>query len=335
MKAMALDRHLRFATVAEFEQGIRQEKKVLTPEKEVKQRKRRRLLGVLTGVLVLATGAFVFLVNLNKQHEAETLPDAQMELWYQATGNADADRATEEALDGILEAFTTSFPNVQIIPVEKPANGYAAAVSETLAAGKPLIFEADGLSASDLAGALDLSPALNQTENTDCYFLDKYVSYFPDKRRLPTGFVAPVLYVNMTKSLAAGPGSRSTENTGASKAEFLAGEAESYLGTSAEYFDVQAALPARYRLLYLDQNSVRGEFNGLWAASPGDKDEQKVELRFLRYLLSDNAQDYLHIRRRSGALPLNIRALGTYCEVYNDFDGFFANVDKYTFQTES
>jgi hypothetical protein len=52
----------------------------------------------------------------------------------------------------------------------------------------------------------------------------------------------------------------------------------------------------------------------------------------LVFLLSDNAQDYLHIRYQSNSLPLNKETLMVFStEVYDEFEGFFDDIENYTF----
>ncbi|MDR1588914.1 MAG: serine/threonine protein kinase [Oscillospiraceae bacterium] len=330
MKALAVDRHMRFNTVEDFEKGLLGSKKVSTLAQEKKARKRRRLMGVIAAMLAVTAGASVFALTYNKQREEETLPDATIELRYARGGDAAADSSKEAALSAIAAAFRSTFPNVEIAIVGYGAGEYTGANGED-ASGEnaAVLFESSGLDDAVTADALDISDVIGDTEKADCWFLGKY-SGFADGKKIPLGFTAPAVYVNTTLADPEDGGVSDISGAGQSLDEFLSERSPSYLGGTPEFFEVQAALPGRYRLLRLDMGEIPAEFADTWSLAPCGNDAQKAAKRFLRYMLSDNAQDYLHLRRHSGALPLNKRVLTTYCEVYTDFTGFFDNIDRYT-----
>jgi serine/threonine protein kinase len=333
MKAMAVDRHMRFSTVEEFEKGLSGSKKIITLAREKKRRNRRRFAGIFAALLAVAVGGTAFAYSFNRQREEETLPDASIELWYPSSGDVQADESKAAALQGIIGTFRESFPNVEITAASFPEAEYVSAV-QALEYGRPVVFESTNFDAELLSRAMELDGLIGETERADCWFLGGYDGYFPARRQLPLGFTAPVVYVNTTLISPSGAGVSDILSVGTVKGAFLAGAAESYLGNTGDFFDVQAELPARYRLLYLDRKDVVARFTDMWSAVPCAGDERKCVLRLLEYMLSDNAQDYLHLRRQSGALPVNKRALAAYCEVYTDFDGFFDNIGDYTFQVK-
>jgi hypothetical protein len=331
MKAMAVDRHMRFESVEALEKGLIGVKKVIPLIQERKRRGRRRFAGVLAALLAVAAGGSVFAFTYNKEREAETLPDASIEIWYPLTGEAAHDAAKEEALKEIAAEFAEGFPgSVLEISVESyPAGEYESAIMDALAEGDgPALFELAGLGGAALESAPDLSDVIGAAEEGDCYFLGEYGRGLAERGRLPLGFNAPVVYVNTTLTEREGRGVSDLAGVGSDRESFLAGEAESYLGAASDFFDVQEALPARYRLMYADRREVSAEFTDVWS-SAAEGDELKVAKRLLAYMLSENAQDYFHLRRRSGALPVNKNALGEYCGVYADFEGFFDNIDGY------
>ena len=59
------------------------------------------------------------------------------------------------------------------------------------------------------------------------------------------------------------------------------------------------------------------------------RDEEKVALAFVEYMLSDNAQDFCYIRNWTGKLPLNKGVLALIGDIYSDFAGFFSNIEDY------
>lgn len=67
LRAMAVDMHLRFTSADEFEKALMKEKKVLSVAKEKKRRRKKRLIGLLTAVFVVAIGLSVFSYQYNQQ----------------------------------------------------------------------------------------------------------------------------------------------------------------------------------------------------------------------------------------------------------------------------
>lgn len=375
MKAMALDKHLRFPSVVEFEKALNQEKKVLPVAKEKKKRQRRRLGGLIATILVIVISASVFTYSWNKEKEAETLPDASIAMWYPLSGDAAVDTAKNEAFTAIVEAFNSSFPNVTVEVKTLPQGDYASALSKSISSGTaPALFESTGMDAQMLDHSMDLSRTLKEAKDTPCYFLDHYGSYFPHKKQLPLGFIAPAIYLNTTRVTFDSHGLKDVKplsdtaqvlvindavvtafsavygdlsvygilyTDGSAGAEsdaktlFLSGEAEVYFSDTSDYFDIQNEMPARYKLMYVDGDKVVGTFSNLWSIGECDDNERKAAERLLVFMLSNYSQDYLHIRNRSGALPINKHVLEVFSTVYNDYEGFFDNIKNYEFVVQN
>ena len=350
MKAMALEQHMRFSTVEDFEKALRGEKKVSTLAQEKKRRKRKRASGILAAILVLTMGVGVLANRLLAQKEAETLPEATIYLAYTTNGDITADAAKVDALHAIADEFMNSYPEVTIELIEQGEEGLKtpSIIESATADGKP---------------GLDLTPVFDTEYADACISLDEFTS----NDYLPTGFIAPVIYCNKTvsdfdlttvsdiSSLLNAPGKSSGIAVNEQVAEafaaafgaeglsfvtlvsdsqgFVTGEYAFYISTTLEYMEIQSKLPARYSLISFDTDHVPVEYSGFYSVSNElTQDEQKVAIAFLGFLLSDNAQDYYYIQNWSGQLPLNRRVLDVVEDVYSDFVGFFDNTDSYTFQ---
>lgn len=348
MQAMAIHKHMRFASIVDLEKALNQEKKVLPIKTQVRRRKNRRIAGLGAALLVIAISFGMFFANWNKQKEEETLPAASISVAFSLSGDESADNAKKEAFSSIVEAFQTSFPDVTIDIRTYPEEEYESQVRSAIREGKaPTLFETTGFEKETLEDVLNLEGVVNQIGDEKCYFLDDYSKYFPDKKQFPLGFKAPVVYVNKTLTQFEGESLKTidellaaettaetafvTEQQEEAKKLFLSGKAGAYLFDTTVFFEVQNALPARYHLVYPETEETYAEFTELWSINPCSINERKAAERFLEYLVSDNAQDFLHIRNRSNSLPINKYALGVYCEVYNDFEGFFENIDSYKF----
>ena len=351
MQAMALDKHMRFSEISDFEKAINQERRVLPIEKQIKRRKNRRVFGLTAAFLIVIISSSLFYLNWNKQKEEETLPDASISMAFSLSGNAEEDEKKEEALSSIIKEFKVSFPNVEIDVQTYAEDKYKAAVLDGgEGENTPILFESSGLNLAELENTLDLGKMVEQLDNSEYYFLDQYNTYFPGKKQFPLGFEAPVIYLNKTLSGFDEKGIENlndllgvestaevdfvTDKMEDAKNLFLEGKASAYLSTTALFFDVQSALPARYNLIRVETDDVFAEFTDLWSINQCSKNERKVAERFLRYLVSDNAQDYLYIRGHSRNLPINKYVLGVFCEVYDDFEDFFVDIESYKFEIE-
>lgn len=375
MKAMALETHLRFAKVEDFEKALNGEKKVTTLAREKKYRKRKRLIGIIAATLVVAVTSTLLGMSFWEEKEAETLPEANIYIAYEVTGEIVADSAKANALHAIADEFMGSYPDVtiELVGVEKEdywgelSNIHTSQDERTLA-----IFESTSLGINSLNNfAIDITDVFSYENAQSCYFLDSYDTYYTNGIQLPIGFVAPVIYCNTTISSfsknsapdlsimleAIGESSGIAVNEAVvtsfvtafgedalnqekvtvvgNSDGFVSGEFAFYISTSEEYMDIQRKLPARYSVVSFGTDTIQTEFCDLYSVSQGlTKDEQKVAIAFLNFLLSDNAQDYYYIQNWTGRLPLNSGALHVVEDVYSDFSGFFTNITVYSFKVE-
>jgi serine/threonine protein kinase len=369
LKAMAVDVRLRFDSVEEFEKALRRETKTLSPEKEIKKRKKKRFVSALIIAVVILTGAGGVAAELISQYIAGTLPDASVFLWYELTGDAERDAAKETAIKAIIGEFTGSYrngENVKITPKGIDAADYAEEVEKALGGGTPVLFESGSLDPQTLQNAIDVSGVVKDAQkNYECYFLDRYARYFPAMKQVPLGFSVSVIYVNTTLSdyekrgvgnlselLTSMPANVSgvavedadiprferTYGQGfktARSEQFFDGTVGAYFASSTEFFEVGKTMAGRYKLLYADGDVVTAEFESLWSISNCGSDEQLVAKKLLEYMLSGNAQARLHLLNRSGLLPINKNFLDEdYVDTYKDYDGFFENIDKYVFEAK-
>jgi serine/threonine protein kinase len=333
MKAMALDKHLRFKTIEDFEKGLKLEVKVIPLKKEIRRRKRRRLLTVLFSTLVVlfAVSAFAYLYNMQRMEE--TLQDARILIWYELTGNSVLDMAKTEAYSAIIDAFRSSYANIEIVVEAFESWEYSARVQAAIEAGSaPTLFESTSLDSALISNAIDLSGLVGRLDMDQFLFLERYATYFPQRNQLPLGFSAPVVYVNTTLSDITGNSIPEDAIFGAgSREQFFSAEAEMFVSDTMDFLGVQEALPARYRLLRIDAQRVECSFRDLWSISNSAANERRAAEWLLLFMLSENAQDFLYIRNSTGALPLRRAGLQTFVEVHTDFIGFFENIESYTF----
>ena len=360
MKAMAVDRHLRFSSVTDFEKALNREKKVLPLAKEKKRRKVRRLATALSSTLIIVIVAAIFTTVLMQR--------TTISMWYMLSGNDDEDRAKSDAIEVIVAAFHESYPNVTIEVEAFSRDGYAQALRAAIDKGAaPTLFESGGLEFDISDNVIDLGDVAASLDGDQCYFIDKYETWFPTKKQLPLGFAAPVVFLNTTLHVFDGAGLKdigdlydltsserhvlvfneadapsfsgayggvSVTTTENAADMFLSGQAFAYFSDTTEYFVVQNALPGRYKLLYIDKDRVLCEFRDLWSVGTCDGYKREVAERLLLFMLSDFSQDNLYIQNHSGALPVNRNALGAICSVYKELEDFLSNMEDYYFEIQ-
>jgi len=323
MQAMAINRHIRFAKITDFEKALNQEKKVLPVEKQIKRRKHRRLTGLAAALLVVIVSSIALYVGIERQRGEETLPETTISIAFSVIGDNDFDTAREVAFSSIVDSFRDGFPTVTV-----EIRSYPQAEFETaILANPPTLFESTGF--DELENAANLRGVISRLEHDGVYFLDEYATHFPAGDRLPLGFNAPVFFLNTTLTGDAG---LSSPDEPSNLASFLSGDVGAYFSDTSVYPHVQRALPGRYRLVYVDTDAPAAQFAELWSISlHAGRNERRAAERLLLFMLSESAQDILHIQNRSGSLPINRSVLEVFSEVHDDFNGFFANIDSYVF----
>ena len=356
MTAMALDPHLRFKSVHEFQTAMTQREKVLTPKGRMDILKRRRRRIILCAAVVIAAGLSVFGTLFSREYNRTHLPDSAISLLYPISGVDAADAAKLNSLASVIEDFNAIYPNVRVELRGIALENYADEVSSYMRRGDyPAVFESTMLDPDTLGQALDVSGVIGGAERNECCFLDNYSRFFPDKRQIPAGFSVPAVYINpqlcsyesygvsdISALLADMPFSVSEKGLScnesyisvyrslfsnsislADRASFIDGETGAYFSDTAEYYALLKDMPGRIKALYIDNDAVAVEFGSLWSIMPGNSAAQTAAKRFLQFMLNEKAQYELHIGNQSGLLPINKQSLDVYREVYVDFSKFF------------
>jgi len=360
LTSMALEMHLRFRTIEEFLAAMVAEEPVLAPKEKMKKLRKKRRKTILVASAILAAGLAIVTLLYAREIERTTLPDASINLLYAIGGDEAADGLKQRALESMAEDFMSIYPNVSVSVRGIALSEYADEVEAYMSRGDyPAVFESTMLDPGALGRALDVSGVIGGEQRDASYFLGNYARLFPDRRRMPVGFRVSAFYINRQLSSFEGAGvsdvvellasmpfsvaeqgvSCSELHSGefravygdsiplASRDGFISDSAGVYFSDTAEYFSMLAEMPGRFRMLYVEGNGMPAGFNNLWSVMPGSSAEQKVALRFLQYMLDENAQYFLHISGQSGSLPINRLTYTAYVEVYADFKEFLLNIE--------
>lgn len=356
MKAMAIDVHMRFQNIQEFMEGLNQEKKVLPVAVEKKRKKNRRIIGISAAVAVIAIGVTVTAFNWNKEKEAETLPDTSIKIWYCKSGDPELDDAEAASYQAIIDDFNSSFPNVTITIEGFDEEEYKKKLQSD--EEQPNLYEY--MDQVSTAKHLSLKDIYKSDTIRQCEVLNNAEKYFGNTDYLPLGFNAPVVFENKLLSDFSGDGISSFSDFAVVSSEVtncvidydgfakMYGDSDYYSINASEEFiienagfygtltnnykDVAAGLPAQYRVLYCDVDEVYCTYDNIWTANDLDKEQNKAALRFLEFMLNNNAQDVMHIRNRSKTLPVNDAVIDVFESVNGEFKGFFSNKNKYVFK---
>lgn len=205
MRAMAVDQHLRFPNVSEFEKALVGEIKVVTPGVYKKRKKRRRRIGISVAAVIIALITAGFSYDLHVRKSSVQLEPAEITVWYIKGG--DKAKVYEE----LKRQFCEENEGVTVNLVGMDENEYRSKLPKALEDGTaPNLFISSGIDEGLLNGRVcELDSILREGSKlsvvtkyfvksieNDCLFLKDYSDYFPQKTRMPVSFNVPILLTN-------------------------------------------------------------------------------------------------------------------------------------------
>lgn len=355
MKAMAVDMHLRFQNVSDFKKAIQGDLKVLTIEKEYKKRKRRRFVGLIAAVLVLAAGITGIFSALEYQKAQEVLKPADITVW--TVGDESSQQYI--TMTEIVKQFNDAYPDVKVNITAVKEDGYRNKIAEANNDDKlPHLFYSTYIDDENLTNATDISSVFKTKNAKNTYFLSGY----KNKYKLPLGVNIPVTY-----AVASGNNSISYSEdyfnelsdlgdckisvdkefesiisktvTGFSEGDgkelFFSGETSVLLSTTKDYFNVQSAFGGRYKVIGNNAEKFYCGFDNEWSVGNGTDDEIKAAKKILEFMLSSVSQDiiYFDAEEKSGILPLNTSTFNSYInEIFPELQVISGAKDNYSFE---
>jgi serine/threonine protein kinase len=339
MKAMAIEPYLRFQRIEDLETILRKEKVCETVAQTVKRRKNIRFWGAATAILLFLAGGG----GLSYYWILHRPPTATIDVWYIEN------EELSSALTGIQEDFHEKNPTITVNLVGIPEEDFTDRLSQAQQSGSlPALFQSTDVMLDSLSVS-ELDSVFSEMDTESCYYLTNYRDTFLQKKAIPVGFSAPVIYkhkyrdeqtVDGKKLIAVS--SKATAHFEEFNADgkyqvqeestFFEGDAALLFSDTTDYFNVQEQLPAQYDLIFDVADTIPCSFENYWSISQKSKSEEKAARWFLEYMLSSEAQDQLYIQNRNPAFPLNRATLDeTYLKVYSDFEPMLAKADSFTF----
>lgn len=333
LKAMAIDRHMRFKTVQDFLKAINGEKKIIPLKKEKRRRAGKRIIGIIAAVLVVLIVSGAVIQIYSKKKAEQGLPDSTITVWFAVN-----DGSTEsDAMSSVVSDFREKHPNVNVTLTAIPAEQYAEKLNEALETGKlPTLFESTGISDEIIQHASDVSQILESDQAKSCLFLDQYDSYYSDKKRIPLAIEVPMAYVitngtvsvNYTDSTFSNLDDFNTDNIAldeqhkdivtknffvdspTGKDDFMNGEENKcavMLSSNMALNEVRETLTGYEKnYVYYAADEVFCRYDYEWSIGNGNEAEHEAAERLLSWMLGNSYQNLLMISRSSdGQIPIN------------------------------
>lgn len=192
LKAMAVQRHMRFKNVEEFLNAINGEKKIVPLNQEKRRRRMRRIAGIVaTCIFISAMATLLFNLLVTKKEE-ENLEAATITVWFSVT-----EKSSEEiAMKNMIDDFSSKYKSITIHYEAIPETEYYRRIREASKEGKmPTLFESTGLHDDVLMNTIALDNVIDSTQYDECIFMDDYLTCYPSKKQMPLAIEVPVAYV--------------------------------------------------------------------------------------------------------------------------------------------
>ncbi|MGN0435810.1 MAG: protein kinase [Wujia sp.] len=201
MKGMALNQDMRFRNVDDFKKAILNQKKVVDINVELRNRKRKRVIGIAAAVILLAVSGFgVFGVYKNKKKEV-VLDPATVTIWVSVGENETTDEKIQMVND-MAEKFLEEQSNVSIEVYAFPEEEYSAKLDNVAGTDEmPDLFESDNASDRILDASEELDEVYNYIDKSEYYFLGEYEKEISEGKQMPMGFNVPVVYVRRNNDM--------------------------------------------------------------------------------------------------------------------------------------
>jgi len=346
LKAMAIDRHMRFKNVNEFLSAINGERKVLTLAKEKKRRNLKRWLGVAAACVVLVVSGGIVWNNYNAKKAAETLKPADITIWFSV-----AEDSTEEAaVESMISDFTSNFKDVEITYKAIPEEDYASEIQKAAKDGKlPTLFESTGIDEGVLEKAKDVDKVLESEQFKNALFLGQYRTYYKNSKKVPLAIEIPVAFVITNGAVSVDYEEKYYEALSDFGYDNIAVDERyrelmeanydvaKYVATNEDFFNNESNTSAILLSTTMRINEVRTKLTNYektyvypktdeivcqytyeWSIGAGDKNEIAAGERLLSWMLGNVYQSTLMINKcNDGQIPVNKKCFDTKIETKN------------------
>ncbi len=198
LRAMALHPELRFQTTAEFWDALSSDGVVRDVGKELKRRKIKRIISIVSVTTAVILGAVICMNILQKKKQAAAiLESANISVWIPIDESKSVDEEKTEFEEALAE-YMTEYPQITIDVQCFEEKEYESKLREAVKNHTlPTLYDSTCLSAEELQQAEKLTQVFDFLDEDLYYFYDEYNDYFPSKMQLPMAFSMPVVYHNI------------------------------------------------------------------------------------------------------------------------------------------
>lgn len=343
LKAMAIDRHMRFKNVGDLLKAINGERKVVSLDREKKNRRIRRLAAVLVSCLALLIGGIFSTNYYNSKKSMETLKPTDIVVWYCADEDADENKAME----AVKEDFETTFEGVTVQLVAYDRNEYQSRLEDAARNGElPNLFESTDTSEEVLKQARIVDNIMHTEQFENALFLNQYDKYYSMHKKIPLAIDIPVAVIITNGPVFLeydddyfGDISKLGENIAISdeyaslvkknysfsfksEDEFLDMEENTspvLLTATREINDIKNAIPNyTKKFVYPDSSAVYCDFAYEWSLGEGNEEQNAASEKLLSWMLGNVYQSYLMVSQNNeGYIPVNEICFNTKVENKN------------------
>jgi hypothetical protein len=356
MKAMALDRHLRFSSCEEFAKALKQEKKVVSVKLEAKRRRARLWGSITAAVLVIAIAASVFTTVFHKKKEENTLSAANIALWFEIEDQETAE-AKRNAIETVVQDFCGTYDTITVEVTGIPKDDYVSQVKNAILSNEgPVLFETTDIDVLE-TDCVDLSDVVkNADKQYDFYIVEEYAKSI-DSYKIPLGFKTPMIFENTKKAnytdgtishedliKASENGivittdyqkfypslSLSNVQPSTDKSSFFDGNSAWLLSSSTDFLTVNSQMAGKYSLVSLNIQELPCTACNCFSVAQTSDAQVKAAKKLIEYMLFPKYQDILHTEGKTSAFPVNMTAFDGYVDIYGQLETVRDKLKDYT-----
>lgn len=313
LRAMALAPELRYKNAKEFMDDLKKEKVRSDKEEAIRRKKaRNRFIALMSATLLIAISVIVY-VGYTKGRIFED----KIVMWVAAS---EADGPERQSYEAVIASFREHYPQIEVELEVMTASELEKRFLQAGKKGRPDILETSGVSNEVIKECVSLASIL---EDNKAGFVtgieDSIVSY--DKRQVPLGMFASVIYKQAGKSLG--------ELTETESYDFIK-DATGYVESDTTlYATVQKSIPGKYDVLEGRKDTLY--LTEQFSVCSRSRNKEKAAKALLNYLLTDAAQELIHITYRSDYLPVSNTIFELYIkEVFRELQFLENVIGEYT-----
>lgn len=313
MRAMALEPELRYKNAHEFIADLhRQNVRSLEAERKRRKRNRNMFIASIIMTLLLAVTVSGYLTIFKNKIKDDTIllwvvPDAIENSSYE-----------KERYESLVAMFKENYPQINVQIEVKDPNTVQSDFANCDVNNRPDLVEVTSFDATALDSFINLNSIRKSKQ-------DELISVLKDanleNKSIPVGVYFDVIYTQKDKNIS--------ELTACNdKKEFVELKTGYYEGDSRDYLKIQSDMAGRYQLV--ESNNLVCHTAEEFALYKKTTNKKKAASALLEYMMTDAAQDILHVQFQSNYMPVSENAWNEFIEVYGEFDYLKNSLNQYT-----